>query len=147
MCSSDLFINQEKEEIEEEKPKEKMSLMEKLASMSPEEDAKKAEAVLNQETVEEEIIEEEPVEEKVVEEESDEEKIVEEQEDEEYEMCRAFVIQAQKASTSLLQRQFRIGYNKAARIIDQLESDGVIGPQIGSKPREVYIRGYSEEEI
>ena len=61
----------------------------------------------------------------------------EEQEDEEYEMCRAFVIQAQKASTSLLQRQFRIGYNKAARIIYQLEADGIIGPQIGSKPREV----------
>lgn len=76
--SRGMFINQEKEEIEEEKPKEKMSLMEKLASMSPEEDAKKAEAVLNQETVEEEIIEE-----KVVEEESVEEQIVEEQEDEE----------------------------------------------------------------
>lgn len=71
----------------------------------------------------------------------------EEQEDEEYEMCRAFVIQTQKASTSLLQRQFRIGYNKAARIIDQLEADGIIGPQIGSKPREVYVRGYNEEEI
>ncbi|MFR5182048.1 DNA translocase FtsK [Faecalibacillus intestinalis] len=71
----------------------------------------------------------------------------EEQEDEEYEMCRAFVIQAQKASTSLLQRQFRIGYNKAARIIDQLEADGIIGPQIGSKPREVYVRGYNDEEI
>lgn len=71
----------------------------------------------------------------------------EEQEDEEYEMCRSFVIQAQKASTSLLQRQFRIGYNKAARIIDQLEADGIIGPQIGSKPREVYVRGYNEEEI
>lgn len=71
----------------------------------------------------------------------------EEQEDEEYEMCRAFVIQAQKASTSLLQRQFRIGYNKAARIIDQLEADGIIGPQIGSKPREIYVRGYNEEEI
>lgn len=71
----------------------------------------------------------------------------EEQEDEEYEMCRAFVIQAQKASTSLLQRQFRIGYNKAARIIDQLEADGIIGPQIGSKTREVYVRGYNEEEI
>lgn len=71
----------------------------------------------------------------------------EEQEDEEYEMCKAFVIQAQKASTSLLQRQFRIGYNKAARIIDQLEADGIIGPQIGSKPREVYVRGYNEEEI
>ena len=91
--SRGMFINQEKEEIDEEKSKEKMSLMEKLASMSPEEDAKKAEAVLNQEAVEEEIIEEEPVEEKVVEEkvveeevveeESDEEQIVEEQEDEE----------------------------------------------------------------
>lgn len=64
--------------------------------------------------------------------------------DEEYEMCRAFVIQEQKASTSLLQRRFRIGYNKAARIIDQLENDGVIGPQTGSKPREVYIRGYDD---
>ena len=71
----------------------------------------------------------------------------EEEEDEEYEMCRSFVINAQKASTSLLQRQFRIGYNKAARIIDQLEADGVIGPQIGSKPREVFIRGYQEEDI
>lgn len=71
----------------------------------------------------------------------------EDDEDEEYEMCRSFVINAQKASTSLLQRQFRIGYNKAARIIDQLEADGVIGPQVGSKPREVYIRGYQEEDI
>ena len=74
-------------------------------------------------------------------------KLVQLEEDEEYEMCRSFVINAQKASTSLLQRQFRIGYNKAARIIDQLEADGVIGPQIGSKPREVYIRGYQEEDI
>ena len=81
--SRGMFINQEKEEIDEEKPKEKMSLMEKLASMSPEEDAKKAEAVLNQEAVEEEIIEEEPVEEKVVEEEPVEEKVVEEESDEE----------------------------------------------------------------
>ncbi|MDD8048764.1 MAG: DNA translocase FtsK [Thomasclavelia sp.] len=67
--------------------------------------------------------------------------------DDEYEECRAFVIQEQKASTSLLQRHFRIGYNKAARIIDQLEENGVIGPQLGSKPREVYIRGYEEEDI
>ncbi len=67
------------------------------------------------------------------------------EEDEEYENARQFVISAQKASTSLLQRQFRIGYNKAARIMDQLEADGVIGPQIGSKPREVLIRGYEEE--
>lgn len=69
------------------------------------------------------------------------------EEDEEYEKCREFVIQAQKASTSLLQRKFRIGYNKAARIIDRLEEEGVIGPQLGSKPREVYIRQYHEEKL
>ncbi|MCD7894172.1 MAG: DUF87 domain-containing protein [Erysipelotrichaceae bacterium] len=69
------------------------------------------------------------------------------EEDEEYEECRQFVIQAQKASTSLLQRKFRIGYNKAARIIDRLEEEGVIGPQLGSKPREVYIRQYNEEDV
>ena len=68
-------------------------------------------------------------------------------EDEEYEMCREFVIQAQKASTSLLQRKFRIGYNKAARIIDRLEEEGIIGPQLGSKPREVFIRQYHEEDL
>lgn len=69
------------------------------------------------------------------------------EEDEEYEKCREFVIQAQKASTSLLQRKFRIGYNKAARIIERLEEEGVIGPQLGSKPREVYIRQYHEEDL
>lgn len=67
--------------------------------------------------------------------------------DEEYEQCREFVIQSQKASTSLLQRRFKIGYNKAARIIDQLEADGIIGPQNGSKPREVYVKQYSEEDF
>lgn len=71
--------------------------------------------------------------------------LFEEDEDEEYEAARDFVIRTQKASASLLQRQFRIGYNKAARLIDQLESNGVIGPQIGSKPREVYIQSYHEE--
>ena len=87
--SRGMFINQENEETEEvkeEKPKEKMTLMEKLASMSPEEDVKKAEAVLNQETVEEEIIEEEPVEEDIEEEsveEDIEEEFVEDQEDQE----------------------------------------------------------------
>ena len=68
-----------------------------------------------------------------------------ENDDEDYLKCREFVIQVQKASTSLLQRHFRIGYNKAARIIDRLEADGVIGPQSGSKPREVYIRANQEE--
>ncbi|WP_275934804.1 DNA translocase FtsK, partial [Oenococcus oeni] len=43
-----------------------------------------------------------------------------------------FVIQQKKASTSLLQRRFRIGYNRAARIIDDLEAAGIVGPQDGS---------------
>jgi S-DNA-T family DNA segregation ATPase FtsK/SpoIIIE len=51
-----------------------------------------------------------------------------------------FVIQQQKASTSLLQRRFRIGYNRAARLIDDLEQGGYIGPADGSRPREVYIK-------
>ncbi len=50
-----------------------------------------------------------------------------------------FVIRSEKASTSLLQRQFRIGYNRAARMIDEIEARGVIGPSRGSKPREVLI--------
>lgn len=57
-----------------------------------------------------------------------------------------YVIEAQKASTSLLQRRFGIGYNRAARMIDLLESQGVIGPAQGSKPREVYIKKQSEQD-
>lgn len=57
-----------------------------------------------------------------------------------FQEIREYVIEAQKASTSLLQRRFGIGYNRAARVIDALEADGVIGPAQGSKPREVYIK-------
>jgi len=58
--------------------------------------------------------------------------------DELYDEAVALVTEMQKASTSMLQRRFRIGYNRAARIIDQLEANGVIGPQDGSKPRQVF---------
>lgn len=51
-----------------------------------------------------------------------------------------FVINTQKASASLLQRKFKLGYNRAARIIDLLEERGVIGPANGSKPREVLVQ-------
>ncbi len=51
-----------------------------------------------------------------------------------------FVIQTQKASASLLQRKFKLGYNRAARIVDLLEERGIIGPQNGSKPREVLVQ-------
>ncbi|MEE3488749.1 MAG: DNA translocase FtsK [Bulleidia sp.] len=57
-----------------------------------------------------------------------------------YEEIKKYVIDAQKASTSLLQRRFGIGYNRAARMIDVLEEKGIIGPAQGSKPREVYIK-------
>ncbi|TDL97782.1 DNA translocase FtsK [Macrococcus brunensis] len=50
-----------------------------------------------------------------------------------------FVVREQKASASLLQRQFRIGYNRAARLVDDLELNQVIGPAQGSKPRQVLI--------
>lgn len=51
-----------------------------------------------------------------------------------------FVVQTQKASASLLQRKFKLGYNRAARIIDLLEERGIIGSQNGSKPREVLVQ-------
>lgn len=53
------------------------------------------------------------------------------------------VLQAQQASVSMLQRRFRIGYNRAARIVDELENMGLVGPQDGSRPRQVY---FTEEE-
>jgi len=72
---------------------------------------------------------------------SDEEIKEEDQEDSEDDLFNdalAFVVDQQKASTSLLQRHFRIGYNRAARLIDDLEKRGYIGPQDGSRPRQVY---------
>ena len=57
-----------------------------------------------------------------------------------YDEVVEFVKAQQKASTSLLQRRFGIGYNRAARLIDTLESKGVVGPANGSKPREVYLK-------
>jgi S-DNA-T family DNA segregation ATPase FtsK/SpoIIIE len=49
------------------------------------------------------------------------------------------VIQHQQGSTSLLQRRLKVGYGRAARIIDQLHIAGVLGPPDGSKPRDVLV--------
>jgi S-DNA-T family DNA segregation ATPase FtsK/SpoIIIE len=54
------------------------------------------------------------------------------------------VIQAGKASTSLLQRRLRIGYGKAARMIESMEEQGIVGPADGSRPREVLVRSIDE---
>ena len=51
-----------------------------------------------------------------------------------------FAIETGKISASLVQRRFKVGYNRAARIIDLLEERGIIGPQNGSKPREVLVK-------
>ncbi len=64
-----------------------------------------------------------------------------------YEDAKAAVLEAGKASTSFLQRRLRVGYARAARLIDILEQKGVVGPGDGAKPREILIgRGHEYEE-
>ncbi len=64
-----------------------------------------------------------------------------EAEDELFEEAKKIVIQAKKASTSFLQRRLRIGYSRAARLVDMLEDRGIVGPADGAKAREVLIDG------
>ncbi len=62
-----------------------------------------------------------------------------------YDEVVKFAIETGKVSASLLQRRFRLGYNRAARIVDLLEERGIIGPQNGSKPREVLVKLKNED--
>jgi len=62
-----------------------------------------------------------------------------------YEEAKKIVIEARKASASLLQRRLRIGYARAARLIDMLEGKGIVGPGEGAKPREVYGNAEGQE--
>lgn len=64
----------------------------------------------------------------------------EEYEDPLYDQIVEFAISTGKVSASLLQRRFRLGYNRAARVVDLLEERGIVGPQNGSKPREVLVK-------
>ena len=64
----------------------------------------------------------------------------EEEDDPQYDAALALVAEARQASISMIQRRLRIGYNRAARIIEKMEKEGVVGPSDGtSKPREVFI--------
>lgn len=63
-----------------------------------------------------------------------------------YDEVKEFVVESRKASTSLIQRKFSIGYSRAARLIDVLEERGIIGPSRGSKPREVYMKNERMDE-
>lgn len=67
-------------------------------------------------------------------------KVAQESADPLYDEVKRFVIASKKASTSLIQRKFSIGYSRAARLIDVLEENRIIGPANGSKPREVLVQ-------
>jgi len=60
--------------------------------------------------------------------------------DEMYDQAVAVVAESRQASISMLQRKLRVGYNRAARMIEKMEQEGVVGPADGAKPREVYIK-------
>jgi S-DNA-T family DNA segregation ATPase FtsK/SpoIIIE len=59
--------------------------------------------------------------------------------DELYETAKGLVLNTGQASTSFLQRRLRLGYARAARILDLMEQDGLVGPPQGSRPREVLV--------
>jgi S-DNA-T family DNA segregation ATPase FtsK/SpoIIIE len=65
--------------------------------------------------------------------------------DEKYDEAVALVTRTRQASISSVQRHLRIGYNRAARIIEVMEQQGIIGPSDGSKPREVLVRDYDDD--
>ncbi len=65
-------------------------------------------------------------------------------EDELYPEAVQLVVEMQTASVSMLQRRFRIGYNRAARLIDEMEANGIVGPHEGSKPRTVLTQELSD---
>ena len=70
----------------------------------------------------------------------DEEEEVSDADEEMIQKCIEVVKQEQKASTSLLQRRLRLGYTRAARMIDIMEQRGIVGPADGARPREVYMK-------
>ena len=77
----------------------------------------------------------------------EDEQVKEEVTDELYPSAVDLVVEMNTASVSMLQRRFRIGYTRAARLIDEMEARGIVGPYEGSKPREVLITKNDEEHL
>ena len=61
-----------------------------------------------------------------------------------YDEAVALITRTRQASISMVQRHLRIGYNRAARIIETMEQEGLVGPSDGAKAREVLVRGYED---
>ncbi len=64
-----------------------------------------------------------------------------------FEDAARLIVQNQVGSTSLIQRRMKLGYNRAGRLMDQLEAAGVVGPNQGSKAREVIIKTEAELSV
>lgn len=64
-----------------------------------------------------------------------------------FDQCARFIVTQSTASTSMLQRRFGIGYNKAGKIMDQMEAAGIVGPACGQKPRAILVDSITIEEI
>lgn len=64
-----------------------------------------------------------------------------------FEEAARLIVGSGQGSTSMLQRKFSLGYNRSGRLMDQLEVAGIVGPQVGSKPREVYINDLDTLEM
>jgi S-DNA-T family DNA segregation ATPase FtsK/SpoIIIE len=65
--------------------------------------------------------------------------------DERYDDAVALITKTRQASISMIQRHLRIGYNRAARIIEKMEKEGIVGPSDGAKPREVLVGSFDRE--
>ena len=77
---------------------------------------------------------------------------ISQEKDEYFEAAACFVIEKDKASIGMIQRMFKVGFNRAARIVDQLADAGIVGPEEGTKPRKVLmsseqLEAYSEEYL
>lgn len=64
-----------------------------------------------------------------------------------FDQCARFIVTQSTASTSMLQRRFGIGYNKAGKIMDQMEAAGIVGPACGQKPRAILVDSITVDEI
>ena len=62
-----------------------------------------------------------------------------------YDQAVAVVAQSRNASISYVQRRLTVGYNRAARMVEKMENDGMVGPQVGTRSREVFLRNPDEE--